>query len=248
MGVDQNVNGDKQHEYPMKLQNSDVLANLDGKLGHLSDNVQCELKQIIHEREDIFPDVPSRTNAADHDVDVGDHEAIKQHPYRVNPLKRAHLNRRLNMLQNNIIEPSKSEWSSPCILVPKPDGSFRFVTDFRKVNQCTKTDSYPIPRRHIDDCIDKIGNAKFVSKFDLLKGYSSPYWWRQRNFSLLHPRRALSISSHALWYEKRTGNLSKNGQSHCSWHRRLWSLCRWYDYLQPANLGTAHWATPSLVW
>ena len=73
------------------------------------------------------------------------------------------------MLQNNIIEPSKSEWSSPCILVPKLDGTFRFVTDFRKVNQCTKTDSYPIPR--IDDCIDKIGNAKFVSKFDLLKGY-----------------------------------------------------------------------------
>ena len=44
----------KQHEYPMKLQNSDVLANSDGKLGHLSDNVQCELEQLIHEREDIF--------------------------------------------------------------------------------------------------------------------------------------------------------------------------------------------------
>ena len=143
MGVDHHDNGDdKQHEYPMKLQNSDVLANLDGKLGHLSDNVQCELKQLIHEREDIFPDVPRRTNAADHDVDVGDHEAIKQHPYRVNPLKRAHLNKEIEyMLENNIIEPSKSEWSSPCILVPKPDGSFRFVTDFRKVNQCTKTDS-----------------------------------------------------------------------------------------------------------
>ena len=39
----------------MKLQNSDVLANLSGKLGHFSDNVQCELKQLIHEREDIFP-------------------------------------------------------------------------------------------------------------------------------------------------------------------------------------------------
>ena len=78
----------------MKLQNSDVLANLDGKLGHLSDNVQCELKQLIHEREDIFPDGPSRTNAADHDADVGDHEVIKQHPYSVNPLKRAHLNKR----------------------------------------------------------------------------------------------------------------------------------------------------------
>ena len=128
---------DKQHEYPMKLQNSNVLANSDGKLGHLSDNVQCELKQLIHEREDIFPDVRSRTNAADHDVDVGDYEAIKQHPYRVNPLKRAHLNKEIEyMLQNNRIEPSKSEWSSPCILVPKPDGSFRFVTDFsQSVNQ-----------------------------------------------------------------------------------------------------------------
>ena len=78
MEVDQHDNSDdKQHEYPMKLQNSDVLANLDGTLGHLSDNVQCELKQLINEREDIFPDVLSRTNAVDHDVDVGDHEAIK---------------------------------------------------------------------------------------------------------------------------------------------------------------------------
>lgn len=37
------------------------------------------------------------------------------------------------------------------------------------MNSVTKTDPYPIPR--IEDCIDKIGNAKFVSKFDLLKGY-----------------------------------------------------------------------------
>ena len=80
MEVYQHDNGDdNQHEYPMKLQNSDMLANVDGKLDHLSDNVQCELT--------------SRTNAADHDVDVGDHEAIKQHPYRVNPLKKAHLNK-----------------------------------------------------------------------------------------------------------------------------------------------------------
>ena len=73
------------------------------------------------------------------------------------------------MLENDIIERSHSDWSSPCILVPKPDKSFRFCTDYRKVNYVTKTDSYPIPR--MDDCIDKIGNAKYVTKFDLLKGY-----------------------------------------------------------------------------
>ena len=73
------------------------------------------------------------------------------------------------MLKNDIIEESQSNWSSPCILVPKHDGGFRFCTDFRKVNDKTKSDFFPIPR--IADCIDKIGNAKFVSTFDMLKGY-----------------------------------------------------------------------------
>ena len=74
------------------------------------------------------------------------------------------------MLANGIIEPSSSEWSSPCVLVPKGDGSgYRFCTDFRKVNAITKSDSYPIPR--IEDCIDRIGVSKYVSKLDLLKGY-----------------------------------------------------------------------------
>ena len=73
------------------------------------------------------------------------------------------------MLQNGIIEPSQSQWSSPCVLVPKSDGTYRFCTDFRKINGVSKTDSHPIPR--VDDCIDRIGHAKYVSKFDLLKEY-----------------------------------------------------------------------------
>ena len=42
-------------------------------------------------------------------------------------------------------------------------------TDYRKVNSVTKTDTFPIPR--IDDCIDNIGHAKYVTKFDLLKRF-----------------------------------------------------------------------------
>ena len=67
------------------------------------------------------------------------------------------------MLQNDITEESQSNWSSPCILVPKNEGGFRFCKDK------TKSDSFPIPR--IADCIDQIGNAKFVNTFDMLKGY-----------------------------------------------------------------------------
>jgi hypothetical protein len=168
---DQNVNNDgKQNEYPNKLQNSNVIDNLEQKIGHLSGIQQSQMSDLIHKWKDIFPDTPSITNAAYHDIDIGDAKPIKQHPYRVNPVKMEYLKKEIEyMLANNIIEPSNSEWSSPCILVPKPDGSYRLVADMRSVNQCSKTDSYPIPR--IDDCIDKIGNAKFVSKFDLLKGY-----------------------------------------------------------------------------
>ena len=51
------------------------------KLGHISKNVQCELKQLIHEREGVSADVPSKTNGTYHDVDVADQEVIKHHPY-----------------------------------------------------------------------------------------------------------------------------------------------------------------------
>ena len=162
--------GDGVQEIGVKLCNSNVLANLDGKLRHLSNTEKNELKDLIQEYRHLFPDVPGRTDVVYHDVDVGDAKPVKQHPYRVNPLKAEHMEKELKyMLENDIIEPSSSEWSSPCILVPKPDKSFRFCTDFRKVNSLTKSDSYPIPR--IDDCIDKVGKAKYVSKFDLLKGY-----------------------------------------------------------------------------
>lgn len=125
---------------------------------------------LIQEFSDLFPDVPQKTNLVYHDVDVEDSSPIKQHPYRINPVKQEHCHSEIAyMLEHDIIEHSNNPWSSPCILVPKPDGSFRFCTDFRKVNAVTKTDSYPIPR--IEDCIDKIGCAKYVSKFDLLKGY-----------------------------------------------------------------------------
>ena len=102
---------------------------------------------------------------------------------RLSPMKKELLDKEVQyMLKNDIIEESQSNWSSPCILVPKHDGGFRFCTDFRKVNDKTKSDSFPIPR--IADCIDQIGNAKFVSTFDMLKGYwQVPLTQRAREIS-----------------------------------------------------------------
>ena len=55
------------------------------------------------------------------------------------------------------------------ILVPKYDGRYRMRIDYRKVNNLSKTDYFPIQR--MDDCIDKIGNTEYITKFYLLKGF-----------------------------------------------------------------------------
>ena len=129
------------------------------------------IKQLI-QFQDIFPDSPPKTSWIK-PVDIGDVGPIKQHPYWVNPVKDAAMAKEVDyMLKHDIIEPSSSSWSSPCILVAKPDGSNRFVTDFRRVNSVTNPGSSPIPR--LLYCIDKNGNAKYISVFYCLKGYWQP--------------------------------------------------------------------------
>ena len=66
------------------------------------------------------------------------------------------------MMEHGIAEASCSPWSSPCLLVPKSNGSVRFCMDFRKVNAVTKPDSFPLP--HMDDCVDRLGSAVFVNQ------------------------------------------------------------------------------------
>jgi len=183
LDIESNLADDVTISNEPKLINSKVLLNFDVKVQHLSEKQKKNVKNIIDEFSDIFPDVPNQTNVIEHDVDVGESRPIKQHAYRVSPQKQDLIRKEVKyMIENNIIQPSYSNWSSPCLLVPKPDGGVRFCTDFRKVNAVTKSDVFPIPR--IDDCIDQIGNANYVSKFDLLKGYwQIPLTMRAREIS-----------------------------------------------------------------
>lgn len=65
--------------------------------------------------------------------------------------------------------PSQSAGSSPSILVLKSDSTFRFCTDYHKIIAVTKPDSFPLPR--MEDCVDRVGSACYVTKLDLNKGY-----------------------------------------------------------------------------
>lgn len=64
---------------------------------------------------------------------------IKMPFYRTTPKNHAEINRQVeDLLQNDIIQESNSEWHSPCLLVKKSSGEFRLVTDFRRLNKITK--------------------------------------------------------------------------------------------------------------
>ena len=61
----------------------------------------------------------------------------------MNPVKQQIHREVQYLLDNDFIESSQNEWSSPCIVVSKPDGTFRMLMDFLKVNFVTKTDTFP---------------------------------------------------------------------------------------------------------
>ena len=116
---------EKEMDQNVRLKNSEILGNIGMKIGHLTDFQREEVSHLVDEYRKIFPDIPSKTNAAYHDVIIGDVSPIKQHPYRLNPIKLESLRSEVQyMLENDIIEHSSSDWSSPCILVPKPDGTY----------------------------------------------------------------------------------------------------------------------------
>ena len=68
-----------------------------------------------------------------------------------------------------MIEETDSPWSSPVVLVRKKDGNLCFCFDYRRLNDNTKKNWFPLPR--IDDTLDTLAGAKWFSTLDLKSGY-----------------------------------------------------------------------------
>ncbi|GFX05710.1 retrovirus-related Pol polyprotein from transposon 412 [Trichonephila clavipes] len=126
----------------------DLLENAE-----LSPEQKSSAERLFQEFEDVFSRNSSdigHTTVTQHRIDTADHPPIKQHPRRLPFAKQEEVGTLLREMQeNDIIEPSSSPWASPIVLVRKKDGSTRFCVDYRKLNDVTKKDSYPLPR--IDD-------------------------------------------------------------------------------------------------
>ncbi|GFT63634.1 retrovirus-related Pol polyprotein from transposon 412 [Trichonephila clavipes] len=128
----------------------------------LSPEQKSSAERLFQEFEDVFSINSSdicHTTVTQHRIDTADHPPIKQHPRRLPFAKQEEVGTLLREMQeNDIIEPSSSPWASPIVLVRKKDGSTRFCVDYRKLNDVTKKDSYPLPR--IDDTLETISGHK----------------------------------------------------------------------------------------
>eukprot|EP00731_Ephydatia_muelleri_P033526 Em0031g34a len=113
---------------------------------------KSQLNKVLETFSDVMSSIPGRTTEMEHQVTTtGTSPEIKE------------------MLVAGVIEPSSSEWASPIVLVGKKDGTLRFCIDYRRLNSESLADAYPMPR--IDDLIDRLGKARYISTLDLTRGY-----------------------------------------------------------------------------
>ncbi|GFW09580.1 retrovirus-related Pol polyprotein from transposon 412 [Trichonephila clavipes] len=174
----------------------DLLENAE-----LSPEQKSSAERLFQEFEDVFSRNSSdigHTTVTQHRIDTADHPPIKQHPRRLPFAKQEEVGTLLREMQeNDIIEPSSSPWASPIVLVRKKDGSTRFCVDYRKLNDVTKKDSYPLPR--IDDTLDTLSGHKWFSNLDLKSGYWQVEIHPEDRKNSIHFRpRTMAVQSHAV--------------------------------------------------
>lgn len=137
-------------------------------LSHLTSQQQQEIQAIVP--EGLFSDQPGYTPVAEHPIRLKDSTPARQRMYRVPERLLPALREELQVMQRlGVIERSESAWSSPVVLVPKKDGTMRFCIDFRQVNTQSHFDAYPMPR--LEDLIERLGGAQYITTLDLSKGY-----------------------------------------------------------------------------
>lgn len=139
----------------------------------LTAHEQNQLDEVLEEFKDVLAhedDPIGTTHVVQHDIHTKDSPPIRQAAYRLAPLQKKRLEEELETLQKkDIIKPSNSPWSSPIVMVPKPDGSTRLCIDYRKLNNVTIKDAHPLPK--IDELLDCLKDATVFSTLDLLSGY-----------------------------------------------------------------------------
>lgn len=140
------------------------------EVAELTANEKRDLESLLIEYEDMFSEKPGRTNLVVHDIELTATQPVRSKAYRVSPRQRAIIETEIKrMLELDVIEACESDYTSPLILVEVPGKDPRPCVDYRRLNHITKDQTYPIP--NIEERIEAVSSAKYISTFDLVRGY-----------------------------------------------------------------------------
>jgi hypothetical protein len=176
------IQEDSQEERNLKenMQEREEVADtpkLDLTQSQLTPDQKLQVIELVNEYRDVFvgPDGKiGRTNYIQHHIRIEPGtKPIVSRPYKVNYKNREVIAEQVSdMLEKNIIQPSASPWSAPVVLVPKPDGSLRFCVDYRRLNNVTVLEQFPLPDMRQSLEIFGSKRATLFSTLDL----KSAYW------------------------------------------------------------------------
>jgi hypothetical protein len=144
--------------------------------GRVYEAVMPELQDIpvVCEFPDVFPeDLPGLPLERDVEflIELKPGTApISRRSYRMPPNELAQLKTQLqDLLEKGFIRPSSSPWGCSTIFAKKKDQTRRMCLDYRRLNEVTIKNKYPLPR--IDILFDQLTRAQVFSKIDLRSGY-----------------------------------------------------------------------------
>ena len=110
------------------------------------------------------------TNLTEHEIVLKSGRIINLRTHKLPEKHREYsLQETEKLLLKEIIRKSQSPFNSPLWIVPKKGNKLRMLIDYRKINEDTDQDAYPLPV--IDDILNQLGRAKFFSAFDLSAGF-----------------------------------------------------------------------------
>lgn len=149
------------------------------RLNHLNKEEENKLRSLITKYNDLFVvegESLTFTNVMECKIRTKeDVKPVYTKSYRYPKVHEKEVECQLEtLLKNGMVKHSKSPWSSPVWVVPKKtDASgkskWRIVIDYRKLNELTIADSYPIP--NIAEILDQLGTAKYFTTLDLYAGF-----------------------------------------------------------------------------
>ena len=136
----------------------------------LSQEQVFQVEELLEEFKNTLSPLPGCTDVIKFDIELTTTTPVRARFYPVPVHLQPHFNAEVDkLLALGIIQPSTSPFSSPVVMVAKPDSSYRMTVDYRALNSITKFQAEPPCL--VDEDLHKFTNCSYFSEIDLAKAY-----------------------------------------------------------------------------